>query len=310
MEVLLVLAGLGGLAYALQSKPLPSDKDFDRAAERLEKDYDDRRANQTVGMYLAFVEGEFQGAMQYLAKASSSTLRTLAKHEMDRAHTDTPEKQMGMGDEWARAAKSFRALTPIFYDRAAFWYKKAWPKMGALGKLKLRARAKMVALPVRRGGAGKALPTGWKSFLGGNGVDPERDNTVARSGSYSVKLLPADIKIKGSHSVVYSEFVPIDGNEITVSAYVRTDGTENGGDKFLVHFFDNTGKLITAGGPFIPVDFPFWNQVRHKMAIPKGATRAHVGLWQYSKNGNAWIDDISVKVDDGENLLPNPSFEK
>ena len=311
MEVVMTLAGLGLLAILLQqSRHLPSEKDFERAAERLEKDYDDKKANQTVGMYLAFVEGEFEGAMQYLAKASSSTLRKLAKLEMDPQNTDTLEKKMKRGDEWVQATRSFKPLAPIFHDRAAHWYRQVWPKADAPLKEQLRKRAIALAASRPRGRRTKALPTGWATTTATRGVPSELDATVARSGSHSGKLFPADPEKRG-YSRLHGTPVPVQGENVIVTAFVRTEGTDNGKDRVSVWFWDENGQYLGAKSVFIPLDTPFWQQVTIKSPILPKTARAQIGVDFYSAKGNAWIDDVSLQVDDdATNLIINPSFEK
>lgn len=55
MEIILGLLGLGGLSLLLQSKPLPTEKDANKALEKLDKNPTDSEANTTVGMYLSFL---------------------------------------------------------------------------------------------------------------------------------------------------------------------------------------------------------------------------------------------------------------
>jgi hypothetical protein len=55
MEIILGLLGLGGLSLLLQSKPLPTEKDANKALEKLDKNPADSEANTTVGMYLSFL---------------------------------------------------------------------------------------------------------------------------------------------------------------------------------------------------------------------------------------------------------------
>lgn len=310
MEFLLLgLAGLGGLALLLQQKPVPSNEEVFKALQDLEKNPDDPDANTIAGKYKAFVLGDYDEAMQYLKKSKDTTLKTLADHETDAAYTVLPDGKIKMGDEWVAAAKKFPALSPIFYDRASQWYVKAWPALDAALKLKARERGRKLAASRPPGGARKALPKDWFNDPNAPGGNPATlDGTVARTGSYSVKLAPADPKIKGSFSQFNSDLIPVSGKVGELSAYILSDNTESASDRLFVSFFDQAGTGIQTVGPFTPVDVPFWSRVGTKIDIPPNAVRAKVGVALNSKNGNMWVDDVSFKVD-GKELLKNQSFE-
>jgi hypothetical protein len=309
IEVLLAAAGLGGLVLLLQSKSLPSKEDAEKAFEVLDKTPLDLDANTVFGKYKAFVMGDYDGAMPYLVNSKDVTLKSLADHELDQAYTATPQQKVGMGDEWVKAAGKMPALSRIFYDRAAYWYGLAWPDLDQVWKQKSRIQGLKLSASRPPGMARKGLPTGWVSDKALAGTDPVIDGNVARSGSYSIKLLPADPKAAGSLSVLKSPVTPISGKALEMSTYVFSDGTENKSDRMFLEFIDmNGGRIGLPYEAFFPIDTPFWKRVSIKSPVPENAAGVRFSAVLYSKKGNLWVDDVSVKVD-GKEAMKNGSFE-
>lgn len=313
MEILLALGGIAALAALLtQSKsPLPSKEDAEKAFAVLDKNPTDPDANTTFGKWKAFVQGDFDGAMPYLVHSKDATLKALAEHELDETKLATAPMKVGMGDEWVAGAKKFPALFRIFYDRAGYWYMKAWPDLDLVWRQKMRAQATKLAAARPPGGAKKGLPTDWSNEALPGAKPSELDGTISRTGSYSLKMFPADEKVKDSVSRFRSTriAIPPGGKTLEISAWVRSDGTENGADRMFMFYVDPTGTGIGTIGPFIPVDMPFWTRVYQKVdQIPPNVVRLDYGASMSSKQGNIWIDDMSVKID-GKEVLKNGSFE-
>jgi hypothetical protein len=308
MELLLLgLAGLGGLALLLQSKPLPTKEDAEKAFAKLDKDPTDADANTIFGKYKAFVQGDYDAAMPYLVHSKDTTLRTLAEHELDDSHVATAPQKVAMGDEWVAAAKNFKPLSPIFYDRAAHWYAAGWPDLDAAWKEKARIQGRKLAAS-RPPAASKKLPSGWVADAGLSGVQATADGTIARSGSYSGKLSPAAANVPNSYSALKSELLPVSGKTLENTAFILTDGTETGGDRMYTLFFDQAGRQIQTDQSFIPADMPFWGRVVVKSNVPKDAVRTQFAVVLNSKKGNIWVDDVSMKLD-GKEVLKNGSFD-
>lgn len=310
MELLLLgLAGLGGLALLLQSKPLPSKEDAEKAFDKLDKEPLDPDANTTFGKWKAFVMGDYAGAMPYLVHSKDATLKNLAEHELDETRTVTAQQKVAMGDEWVAAAKKLPALNKIFYDRASQWYVKAWPDLEGPWKVKLRDQAKKLAAARPPGSPRKGLPTGWVETAGMSGIPPVLDGTISRTGSISAKLLPPEEKAKtGSASILRTDLIPIQVKPVELLAYTLSDGTDNGTDRVAIGFFDAGGNSLAYHQAFLPNDLPFWTPVTIKATPPDKAARMDVEFWQYSKKGNIWIDDVSIKVE-GKDIMKNGSFE-
>lgn len=310
MELLLLgLAGLGGLALLLQQKAVPSQADAEKALDKLAKDPLDPDANTVAGKYKAFVMGDYDGAMPYLVHSKDVTFKTLAEHELDDKYTALPSQKVTMGDEWVNAAKKFPALNRSFYERASQWYGKAWPSLDGLEKAKLRIQASKLAGSRPPGAARKGVPSGWIETTGMNGTAPSSDATIARSGSYSIKIMPPPEKAPANAaSILRGELIPIPVKPVEVTAFVRSDGTTNGQDRMALGFWDATGQPLAFQQVFIPTDYPFWNPITIKATPPDKTARAQIEIWQYSKAGNVWVDDVSMKVD-GKDVIKNPSFE-
>ena len=307
VEILLALAGLAGIAALLQSKQiLPNEVDFKKALDKLSGNLLDPDANTTVGKYLAFVKGDYASAMPYLVHSQDKTLKSLAEHELDPVFTDNPEKKVGMADEWVAAAKKFPQLTTTFYDRASQWYVKAWPDLSDLWKMKAREQAKKIASARPIGAPRKQMPSGWVLDGGIDGNPTEPDGTTSRTGSYSIKVPPGKKENPGSASAFRSVLMPVSG-DVEISAYVRSDGTENGADSINFIMFDPAGGF-SLRSVYIPLDTPFWNRVTLKLVVPKNVSRAQLHAANHSKGGNIWVDDVSIKVD-GKEVLKNGSFE-
>lgn len=301
MEILLALAGITGLALLLAAGPLPSEADFKKAQEKLKTTPEDPDASTVVGKYLAFVQGNFDDGMKFLGKSSDKTLRTLAEHEQAPLYTDTAVKKVGIGDEWVLAAKTFPALSRIFYDRAASWYTKAWPELKdePLWGIKLRDQSLKLSASRPPGMARKGMPSGWKPDPG-----TSVDSTIARVGSYSAKVTTAPKQ----ELILASDSIPVTGKTVNYSGWVRSDGTDSNKDQIYLAWYDKDGQFTGVSSVTAPTDTPFWNYLNGQAKPPADAAFMKVGLNIRSRKGFFWVDDLSVKVD-GKEVLKNGSFE-
>lgn len=312
MSILFVVAGLAGaagVALLVQSKPpLPTEADYNKAMDKWMADPKDANANLVLGKYLAFVLGDYKTGMTFLSNSNDPTLKALGEHEIDPDYTNTPAKKVTMGDEWVAAGKKMPALSRIFYDRANQWYIAAWPAVDKASKPKVRERGLKLAVSRPIGPERKGVPSGWVQHPGLAGRPAALDGNVARIGSYSVRIPPADEKVPGSGSTVASEMYLINGKTLEASAYILVDGTENVTDCIYAHFFTNDLKPLGNVRALIQTDTPFWNRVALKTDVPKDAAIGQFSVALYSKKGSMWVDDASVKVD-GKEVLKNTSFE-
>jgi len=307
MEIILGLLGLGGLSLLLQSKQLPTENDAYKALEKLDKNPADSEANTTVGMYLAFVMGNYSEGIPYFAKSSNSTLKKLAEREL--ASIETPDDQVKTGNEWVLAASKFPSLVSLFYDRAASWYMKAWPNLKESDKAKMRIQAQRLAAPRRPGALRKILPSGWTQDALAQIKPSELDNTIARSGSYSAKIYPSNETVPDGFSGIQSARYPVKGRSFEASAFFRSNDTDTPSDRLEIVFYDNRGSFIGYRKQPVPVDVPFWNYVGIKGDVLPGASEAQLKIRIDSKQGNVWVDDASLKFNSIEDLK-NGSFEE
>lgn len=288
-----------------QSKALPSEADSRRASERLRTSPDDPDANLTAGKHAAFVLGDYKAGLPLLAKSSDKALKDLAEHELDPDHVGTAPKKVAMGDEWVLAARRFQPLSRIFFDRASHWYIQAWPDLDDFWRMNLREQGRKLSAARLPGSARKTVPNKWSARV----ANPVPDGTFARTGSYSIKVPHGDPKIRPSETQVWSDPIPAGGGKVEFSAYVRTDGTDAPDDQVYLLFFDKSDAIVHGIQAALPNDIPFWQRVSGKADIPINVAHLRIGVAVRSAKGDAWADDLSVKID-GKEALRNPSFEE
>lgn len=233
-------------------------------------------------------------------KSSSPIIKVLLEHEASPAYTDSSLQKVGMGDEWASAAKKLPALTRALYGRASQWYVRAWPDLDPFWKTKAREQGSRMAASRSPGPSGKRLPSGWNSTMGAAFLD----GAVARTGSCS-------IKIPGGKGETYfsSEPLQFTGKTVEYSAWVRSDGTDSHNDVVTIGFLDKNRRILDNDRVNAPMDTPFWVHVSGKKDSVQDAVFVSVGVAIRSGSGNFWVDDFSLKVD-GKEVLKNPSFEE
>lgn len=307
MEILVALAGLAGVALLLQSKALPSESDFKKANDKLAANPTDPDANTVVGKYTAFVLGDYSAAMPYLVHSKNKTLKTLAEHELDPAYTDSAPKKIGMGDEWVSAAKEFKPLYRILYNRATQWYAAAWPELDGVWKDKVRERFRKMLLLPGPGTTKQGLPAGWTAGLPNPKVVV--DGTVAHGGGRSLRVEIARDKPLEQFWTT-SPLMPPPTGPVVFSAWVASDGNTDGAlDRVSLEYYLSDGSRV-EGQLFIPIDRPYWTRVETKLDIPKDATRFKVGLLLSSTRGTIWADEFSLKDAAGKEYVDNGSFER
>jgi hypothetical protein len=309
MELILAAAGIVGLAAFLsQAKSLPSEADFKKAQEKLVTTPEDQDANTIVGKYLAFVLGKYDDAMIYLAKSGDKTLRTLAEHERAPLYADTAVKKVGMGDEWVVAAKSFKPLVRIFYDRAATWYGDAWAELKTqpLWGDKLRERLQKIYTVTPGLAAPKNLtcPTGWKCPIADTKAG--RSQTAARSGQYSFAITGWKSPLPAYGAL--EQAVDVKPGTYKISGWAITDGTD-ADDSFLVNIQNANGTNLVLHPIILAFDKPWWRRVEAELVVPPGGVHMGISVVVGAKQGMIYVDDLSIKGPDGKELLKNGSFE-
>lgn len=158
----------------------------------------------------------------------------------------------------------------------------------------------------RRKPAGKmaTAPAGWtrlNEFV-------RLDGTFVASGKQALKFEPQ--KRADLQSLVRSSaFQVTPGEKLTISGLVFSDGTE-GTDFLKIVPMDDQGKFIGAKNFNAPFDSPFWHRIEAEFTVPDKANTAVIEFAMKSKQGQIWIDDLSVKDERGQELLRNGGFEQ
>lgn len=308
MEILVALAGIAGTALFLQSKPLPSAEDYRKAKDKLSTEPGDPDANTTAGKYLAFALGDYESAMPFLLRSGNQTLRILAEHETAPLYADTAVQKVGMGDEWVAAARSFKPLFRIFYDRAAHFYSAAYQdlKTQPVWGDKVRERLQNIYLTNPAAGAPKNLscPSGWKCPI--QETKAGRFQGAFRGGNSSFAVVGWKSPLPAYEAI--GQVIDIKPGTFKVSAWVVTDGT-NADDQLLVAVQNANGNNVILKPVGIPMDQPWWKKVSFEVEAPAGAVRMALALNISSKQGLVILDDVSIKGSDGRELLKNGGFE-
>lgn len=306
-EILIAAAGLVGLAALLnQSKPIPSEGEFNKAKDKLGLDPQDPAANLIAGKYLAFALGDYAAAAPHFALSGDKTMKALAEHELDASYADTAVKKVGMGDEWVLAARKFPVLARTFYDRASQWYGQAWSGLDGVWKDRTRAQLrKLLQSPGVNDPKSLTAPAPWKlQDMAQKGAATTKAYRTGRASyQVSVQKTAAQLSI-----ALQQDVAPVAGVPYEFSAWVLPDGTDAAGDQVAVTIFAQGGKPISVQRLFIPADEPWWHLVAMKFNMPAEAVLLWVQAAVSSKQGNLFIDDVSLKAD-GRETIKNGSFE-
>lgn len=119
------------------------------ATDTLEKKPNDSEANLVVGKYRCLVKGDWENGLPLLVLGSDETLKALAVKEME--EVSDPVEQAKLGDGWWDSAKGRdETATKRLMGRAAYWYRKALPKLSGLVKAKVEKRIAETPIDPRR----------------------------------------------------------------------------------------------------------------------------------------------------------------
>lgn len=216
----------------------------------------------------------------------------------DFAAAETPSGKVGVGDEYVKLLKKFPKKRQEIVDAASDCYAKAWPDLDPFWKTKTREHlAKLYAPPV----PGKSsFPEGWSGPVDGThkiALSSER----VHSGGGAVKLTPG-AKARNAR-LLYTPTLKGAGKKIEISLWILTDGTNSIDDEVRFYLDGSvSAKKLTK-------DTPIWTRITFDANTVGGSfDRINLELVLFSKEGVAYVDDISVKVD-GKELLPSGGFE-
>lgn len=292
----------------LLAGPLPSEADYKKALEKLAVVQDDPDANAVAGKYLAFVLGDYKAGMDCLAKSPDKVLRTLAEHERAPLYTDSPMKQVSMGDEWVLALKHFPSTGRVFQDRACYWYGLAWPDMKSepLWGDKLREKLRKLSFVNQAASPMKAfVPV--KSWTGDAIAKVGTTQAAAHGGTTSVQVTA--FKAGRAYCPIIQAVGVKQGVTYKLSCWVLCDGTDQP-ESLRVHVQDSKGSFILIKGAPILADQPWWHKVEFEFEAGKDAVLASVDIAISSSVGSIYVDDFSVQAPGGANLVKNPGFEE
>ncbi len=109
------------------------------ARKKLAETPDDPAAHATLGLYRCFVEGDWKGGSDSLAKAGDAALSKLGR--LEQAAPGEPEAQEALADAWWEAARQQKGRYPDgFRERAFHWYEAARKKLAGVPKLRLEKK--------------------------------------------------------------------------------------------------------------------------------------------------------------------------
>lgn len=106
---------------------------------------DDRAANQQVGSFRCFRQGDWDSGLPHLARGSDAPLRALAALELN--ESDAPGSAIRIGDGWWKQGEQYRGeVRSRVRNHAAAWYRRAIDQVRGHDRARAQARIdKMVA---------------------------------------------------------------------------------------------------------------------------------------------------------------------
>jgi hypothetical protein len=273
-------------------------KKAEQGFHRIEESKGTPEDYRDVGRFLCFVKGDWDFGLKYLAQGKDENLKKVA--EEDLSGGPTSEATLALAEKWADIARK----EPGAQDRALHWYGKAWDGLQGVSREKLRRRLQDM---LRRKPSAKMpdMVRGWTDF----GLFVRPDDTYLRSGKQAVKLGPiVDRPDIGSKQVSSNRFKVTPGQKLKLSGWVLTDGSE-GVDQLRFVASDAAGAYAGQKDIGIPNDAPFWRRLEGEVVVPERAAMGHVAVFARSRAGNIWVDDFSLKDENGQELLGNGGFE-
>lgn len=118
------------------------------------------------------------------------------------------------------------------------------------------------------------------------------DTTSPRSAPSSIRLNPGTINAP----IRNSPFSVVQGQNYTVSLWIRTDSGWNGtGSNSKIRFGNTTGGSLLQACAYNGVKLS-WTQVTCSYTVPSGITGVSVTVSNDGTVGNIWLDDISLSI--------------
>lgn len=283
-------------------EPVPAD--VKQAISTLAATPDDQKAATVAGRWYAQA-GDWEKAVPLLAKSSDEELRKLVEREA--AAKENGFDAVEIGDSWLKQAARNPKAKVSYRARAMTWYARGWSSVAdQFWKMKLREKLLSISgvtdAPIRPGPA----PKWWDLYEVGKTCAV--DSVVAHSGTHSIRIWNAPEDMTKKPGAVGPPMAPKAGATYKISAWVLTDGTDAPGE-VRIRFWDSSTKFIGQFGAIVPVDAPYWQEIKAEVKVPDGAAKMDIQVIVLSKSGRTWVDDVSVKLDDKE-LVQNTGFER
>lgn len=303
------IAGAVGLFLFLQSRGLPTEKQFKDALAKIAAKPDDKTANKTAAHYLAFVADDFAQAEQFAIIGDPLLAGAITE---EKKYDNNKFTAVEIGDAWLKAGDKAGSLKPAYRDRAIYWYGRGWeaglnedPVWGD----KLRTRLELLQMsPVKQAYMAGNMK-GW-TLWGGAFIGLK----YARSGRRSAALSNGLNKAKeASGTQVEGAYHPVPaaarGKPFVLTAWVLTDKTDLAGNAIQLNIVDGAGVNLHERSIPLATDQPYWKKYVYTNMMPATAAKFRIVINSRTESGMVYVDDISFIADD-KDILPNGSFEQ
>jgi hypothetical protein len=222
---------------------------LDGAREKLKTDPNDAEANQTVGVWLCFVSGNWTAGLAHLAKGTQPSVKACAVRELT-APPQATDEQVALADAWwdagQQADKEQRAA---LLGRAAHWYRHAQSGAPAgLAKIKIERRLSELSASsaTMAGGKGPATtPRGGKGVL--LAMANEQERTIARAVCQQLKLSLEEAKSFDHRRTDYSQFATILCGSNDMDYWSRPESRDPAAFNHIERFVEAGGHLVVLG---------------------------------------------------------------
>jgi len=188
-------------------------KDFEKvkpALATLAKQPKDVEANQIVGQYRCFAQGDWEKGLPFLLRGNDAKVKTLA--EKDTATPKAAADKVALAEGWWELAEKQDAPAKWHVQRRAYhWYKSAIPDLAGLSKTKVEKRMGELEEIARSTSRQLEKGSSWTVLF--RSADPSIWNKQVSKGSdYAIPLAkaPKEIKFLKMTNVPTGDFVIIE----------------------------------------------------------------------------------------------------
>jgi hypothetical protein len=267
-----------------------------RCESRIEVNEGSPEDYTAAGRFYAFRRGDWPRAIPLLARGHDRRLAEAARADSVGAESSTD--RAALGDRWWILGDRCR-------ERAVHWYRLAWP--GLQGADREGTRSKLRSYfdypPSAESSGKETRPTGWELFS--RKTDSLLEDSFGHSGKRCMKLLPLSAG-RGWTEATSRKFRITAGKKYVLSVWAYFEPIEG----------ESAVNLAVFGGPktiqaslALNRDSPFWTNYVKEITIPRLSVDAQIRAWSNHKTGFVWIDDISLRDEEGVELVENATFE-